>query len=254
MRWMRFEMAGRTGFGRVDGDVVEVHEGDLFAAPRPTGEHLPLAEIAYLPPCQPRMVLALWNNFRAAAERNGWSAPVEPLVFGKTVHSLTGHDRPIPPPPPEMGRIAYEGELAIVIGRTTRSVSVDDAPAHIFGYTCANDLTALELLSQDPSFSQWTRAKSGDGFCPLGPWIETAFDPATASLRTVVAGRERQHFPLADMFFPPAEIVSRLSRTMRLEPGDVILCGTSTGVLPMKAGSRVEVTIDGIGTLANTFG
>jgi 2-keto-4-pentenoate hydratase/2-oxohepta-3-ene-1,7-dioic acid hydratase in catechol pathway len=254
MRWMRFALEGRTGFGAVDGDTVQVHEGDLFGSHRPTGERLPLAGLTWLAPCEPRQVLALWNNFRAAAERNGWAPPVDPLAFGKSVHSVIGHEQPIPVPPADVGRVAYEGELALVIGRPTRTVSEADATAHIFGYTCANDVTALELLNRDPSFVQWTRAKSGEGFCPLGPWIDTAFDPSGASLHTVVGGRERQHFPLADMFFTPAQIVSRLSESMWLMPGDVILCGTSVGVLPMKPGSRVEITIDGLGTLSNTFG
>lgn len=254
MRWMRFEREGRAGFGQVIDGQVQVHRGELFGTTEATGEVLAVDGLHWLPPCEPRMLLGLWNNFRAAAERNGWAPPVEPLVFGKSVHCLIGHGQPIPAAPASVGRVAYEGELALVIGRDTWDVSVEDAPSHIFGYTCANDLTALELLPQDPSFQQWTRAKSGDGFCPLGPWIDTAFDPMAASLHTVVGGRERQHFPLADMFFPPAEIVSRLSRTMRLKAGDVILCGTSVGVLPMKPGTQVDVTIDGLGTLSNVYG
>ena len=167
---------------------------------------------------------------------------------------MTAHEAPIPVPSGYDGRVAYEGELAVVIGRRTRAVPLADAPAHIFGYTCANDVTALELLQRDPAFPQWARAKSFDGFGALGPVIETAFDPSAATLRTLVGGRERQHYPLADMFFGPAELVSRLSHDMTLEPGDVILCGTSLGVLPMKPGTRVEVVIDGIGTLANVYG
>jgi 2-keto-4-pentenoate hydratase/2-oxohepta-3-ene-1,7-dioic acid hydratase in catechol pathway len=160
----------------------------------------------------------------------------------------------IPVPSAYDGRVAFEGELAVVIGRQARSVSMADAPAHILGYTCTNDVTAMELIGRDPSFAQWARAKSMDGFGAFGPVIETNFDPATATLRTLVGGRERQNYPLSDMFFNPAELVSRLSTDMTLEPGDVILCGTSLGVLPMKPGTRVEVVIDGIGTLANTYG
>ncbi len=254
MRWMRFDDGGVARFGQVDGDRVLEHRGDLFDDPQPTGREFPLEGLRWLPPCEPGLLLGLWNNFRAAAERNGWAAPAQPLVFGKSVHSLIGHEGAIPAPPAAMGRVAYEGELALVIGRDTWAVEVSQAADHIFGYTCANDLTALELLPQDPGFTQWTRAKSGEGFCPLGPWIDTAFDPMAASLHTVVGGRERQHFPLADMFFSPVEIVSRLSQTMRLRAGDVILCGTSVGVLPMKPGTRVEVSIDGLGTLSNLFG
>lgn len=255
MKWLRFERDGRPVIGLLEGDMVRVHDGEPWTGTaRLTGESLPLAGQRLLAPLAPRQVLALWNNFRAAAERNGWTAPDDPFVFAKSVGCVIGPEAPIPAPEPGVGRIAYEGELALVIGRRTCRVGVADAAAHIFGYTCANDVTALELLNRDPSFVQWTRAKSLDGFGPLGPVIETELDWAQASVRTVVAGRERQHFPLADMFFTPPEIVSRLSMEMTLEAGDVILCGTSVGVLPMKPGSRVEVTIDGIGTLGNTFG
>jgi 2-keto-4-pentenoate hydratase/2-oxohepta-3-ene-1,7-dioic acid hydratase in catechol pathway len=149
--------------------------------------------------------------------------------------------------------VAYEGELAIVIGRQARQVSVDDAPAHILGYTCANDVTAIELLNRDPSFAQWSRAKGFDGFGVFGPVIDTDFDPSTGHVITRVDGRERQNYPLADMFFSPAELVSLLSKDVTLEAGDVILCGTSLGVLPMKPGARVEIMIEGIGTLANVY-
>jgi len=150
--------------------------------------------------------------------------------------------------------VTYEGELAVVIGRRAKNVSPDQAAAHIFGYSCANDLTAIELLNRDPAFPQWTRAKGFDGFGVFGPVIESDIDLASASVRTLVGGRERQNYPLADMIFPPHELVSRLSRDMTLEPGDVILCGTSLGVLPMKPGTTVEVEIDGIGRLVNAYG
>ena len=150
--------------------------------------------------------------------------------------------------------MAYEGELAVVIGRCARRIAREEAAACIFGYTCANDVTAMELLQRDPSFPQWTRAKSFDGFGAFGPWIDTAFDPASATLSTRVAGRERQNYALADMFFAPQELVWRLSQDMTLLPGDVILCGTSLGVLPMKPGSTVEVEISGLALLRNLYG
>jgi 2-keto-4-pentenoate hydratase/2-oxohepta-3-ene-1,7-dioic acid hydratase in catechol pathway len=254
MKWLRFVHAGAAGFGCVDGDAVRLHEGSMFDSPRPTGERLPLAALEWLPPCAPGKVVGLWNNFRGAAEKNGWAAPAEPLYFLKSPGSVAAHRQPIAVPASYDGRVAYEGELAVVIGRRARAVSTADAAAHVFGYTCANDVTALELLHRDPSFAQWTRAKSFDGFCPLGPVIETGFDPAGGHLRTVVGGRERQHYAFADMFFGPLELVSRLSHDMTLEPGDVILCGTSLGVLPMKPGTTVEVVVDGIGTLSNVYG
>ena len=254
MKWMRFVRDGRAGFGLLEGDEVAVHGGDMFGSPQLTGERLAVSGIEWLTPCQPTKMLALWNNFRAAAEKNGWAPPTEPLYFVKTPNSHAPHGASIPVPAGEVGRVAYEGELAIVIARRAKAVAVADAPAFIFGYTCANDVTAIELLFRDPSFPQWTRAKGFDGFGVFGPVIETAFDVASASVRTTVAGRERQNYALADMFFSPAELVSRLSHDMTLEAGDVILCGTSLGVLPMKPGGTVEVEIDGIGRLVNVYG
>ncbi len=254
MKWMRCRQDGRDLFGLLEGDRLAVHNGDLFGEAHPTGERIDLTGAQWLTPCQPTKMLALWNNFRAAAEKNGWAIPAEPLYFVKTPNSFAAHGQAIPALEPEVGRVAYEGELAIVIGRRAKNVAPELAAAHIFGYACANDLTAMELLQRDPSFPQWTRAKGFDGFGVFGPVIETDFDPAKASLRTLVGGRERQNYPLADMIFAPHELVSRLSHDMTLEPGDVILCGTSLGVLPMKPGTTVEIEIDGIGRLVNTYG
>ena len=254
MKWLRFLHQGTPTFGTIDGDHVVVHRGDPFAGALATGERVPLAGIEWLAPCQPGKIIGLWNNFRAAAEKNGWATPAETLYFLKSPGSALGHGKPIPVPAAYDGRVAYEGELAVVIGRRAKAVSVEDAPAHVLGYSCANDVTALELLQRDPSFPQWTRAKSFDGFGAFGPVIETDFDPAGATLRTLVGGRERQNYALADMFFGPAELVSRISHDLTLEPGDVILCGTSLGVLPMTPGTSVEVVIDGIGSLVNVYG
>lgn len=253
MKWLRFLRNDTEGFGTLDGDQVAVHAGELFGENAPTGERIAVDALQWLPPCRPTKMLALWNNFAAAAEKNGWTRPAEPLWFLKSPNSFAGHRQTIPAPLGYDGRVAYEGELAIVIGRRARGVSEADARAHIFGYAAANDVTALELLQRDPSFPQWARAKGFDGFGVFGPVIETDFDWAAARVRTVVEGRERQNYPLSDMFFGPEALVSRLSHDVTLEPGDVILCGTSLGVLPMRPGSTVEVTIDGIGTLSNVY-
>lgn len=254
MKWLRCMHQGAERFGALEGDRVRLCEGAMFAAPLATGSVVALAEVELLAPCVPGKIIGLWNNFRAAAEKNGWARPTEPLYFMKSTGSLAAPGQAIPVPAGYDGRVAYEGELAVVIARQARAVPLADAAAYIFGYTLANDVTAMELLHRDPSFAQWTRAKSFDGFCPLGPMIETDFDPTPAQLRTLVGGRERQHYALGDMFFSPAELVSRLSQDMTLEAGDVILCGTSLGVLPMKPGSTVEVVVDGIGALVNVYG
>ena len=254
MKWMRFTGPQGEGFGTLQGDAVSVFEGSMFDSPTPTGQTLPLAEVRWLTPCTPSKIIGLWNNFRAAAEKNGWSQPSEPLYFLKSPSSAAAHRQGIPVPASYDGRVIYEGELGVVIGRRTKAASLDEARQGIFGYTCANDVTALELLGRDPSFPQWTRAKSFDGFAAFGPVIETEVDPASLVVRTLVGGRERQNYPVADMFFSPAEIVSRISQDMTLEPGDLILCGTSLGSLPMKPGSTVEVAVEGVGTLSNVYG
>ena len=254
MRWMRCDVDGRARLGRVEGDELLLHDGDLFAAPVATGERVALAGLSVLPPCEPRQIVGLWNNFRAAAAKNGWAEPAEPLVFLKSPAALSGHGAVVPAAAPEVGRVAYEGELAVVIGRRAHRLSRDDAAAAVFGYTVANDYTAIELLNRDASFAQWARAKSLPGFANLGPWIDTTFNPAGATLRTRVGGRERQNFALDDMFFSPVDLVWRLSQDFVLEPGDVILCGTSLGVLPLKPGTEVEVEIDGLGLLRSTYG
>jgi len=254
MQWMRFDHQGTTGFGVLEGAQVRCYEGDMFGSAHATQHMIDVAALRWLPPCKPGKVIGLWNNFRAAAEKNGWAQPAEPLYFLKSPGSAAAHLQPIAVPASYGGRVVFEGELVVVIGKTARAVGVQDAASHVFGYTCGNDLTALELLYRDASFAQWTRAKSFDGFAAFGPVIQTEFSPAAAQLRTLVGGRERQNYALSDMFFSPLELVSRISQDMTLEPGDLIYCGTSLGVLPLKAGSTVEVEIDGIGTLSNLYG
>ena len=260
MKWLRGQgPAGRPQWARIDGEQAVWIKGTPFDAQGSAGlepaEHTtPLTQVHWLPPIERgNAMLALWNNFAASAAKNGWSRPAEPLWFIKAASSYGPHEGTIAAPPEGTGRVAYEGELAVVIGRRTHRVSVDEARRCIFGYSVANDVTAIELLNRDPSFAQWSRAKGFDGFGVLGPVIETDFDPQAGVVVTRVEGRERQNYPLADMFFSPAELVSALSKDVTLEAGDVILCGTSLGVLPMKPGARIEVQIEGIGTLVSTY-
>jgi 2-keto-4-pentenoate hydratase/2-oxohepta-3-ene-1,7-dioic acid hydratase in catechol pathway len=128
-----------------------------------------------------------------------------------------------------------------------------DAPAHIFGYTCINDVTAVELLKKDATFDQWSRCKSFDTFGVFGPVIATGLDPAALHVRTVLNGQERQNYPASDMFFSPARLVSLISQDLTFEPGDVIACGTSVGAGSMKPGSDVVVSVEGIGELSNRY-
>lgn len=251
--WIRFAENGVPGFGQLDGATVDVYSGDMFASPQPTGRTVALAAVTLLVPAAAGKMVALWNNFHALAAKLGNPVPAEPLYFIKGSGSYLASGEPIRRPPSYGGKVIFEGELGIVIGRTCRAVSEADAPAHIFGYTCINDVTAVDILNKDATFAQWTRAKSFDTFGVFGPVVATGLDPAQLSVRTVLDGQERQNYPVADMVFPPARLVSLISQDMTLDPGDVIACGTSIGVGSMKAGSTVAVTIDGIGTLVNRF-
>lgn len=250
-RWVRYEHAGAEGFGTLEGDSVHVHAGDMFAAATPTGAVLPLADLRLRAPVRPALFVGLWNNFHALAEKQGNAIPDSPLYFLKAPGSVLDPEATIHPPASYTGRVLYEGELGIVIGATCTDVDEARAADAIFGYTCVNDVTALDLLTADASFPQWARAKSCDSFGPVGPVIATGLDWRALRVRTLLAGRVRQDYPASDMIIPPARIVALLSREMTLRPGDLIACGTSLGALPMRAGMEVVVEIEGIGALRN---
>ena len=250
---MRYEAQGVAGFGLLEGSQIAVCQGDMFGAYERTGQSHLLANVTALLPCIPGKLIGLWNNYHAQATKQGLSIPAEPLWFIKAASSYCAHEQPFTVPASYDGRVVYEGELGLVIGKTCKNISVDEAVDAIFGLTCVNDVTALDLLTRDASFAQWTRAKSFDTFGIFGPVIATGLDWKTLSVRTLVNGRERQNYLCSDMIFSPAQVVASLSREMTLHPGDVIACGTSLGVLPIKPGTVVEVSIDGIGVLKNTF-
>ncbi len=251
--WIRFEHQGRTGFGILEGGSIKVHAGDMFGGAQPGGTSVPLAEVKVLTPTQPSKMVALWNNFHALATKLGNPEPPEPLYFLKGNNSFLAHGETIRVPASYSGKVVYEGELGIVIGRRCKAVTEAEAPGCIFGYTCINDVTAAEILNRDATFAQWSRAKSFDTFGVFGPVIATGLDPSGLVVKTVLNGQERQYYPVADMIFPPARLVSLISQDMTLEPGDVIACGTSLGVGSMKPGSSVSVVIEGIGSLDNRY-
>ena len=250
-QWIRFEENGQIGFGTLEAGQIAVHEGDMFTGAKPTAQILDLARVKVLIPCVPGKMICLWNNFAA---KQGLARPEEPLWFFKGDNAFLAHGDAIRRPPSYSGKIVYEGELGIVVGKRCSNVSEAEAPDCIFGYTCVNDITAIELINKDASFAQWTRSKSFDTFGAFGPAIATGLDPMTLSVRTVLNGVERQNYPVHDMFFPPVKLVSLLSRDVTMMPGDVIACGTSVGVGTMsKAENVVEITIEGIGTLRSTL-
>lgn len=251
-QWARYRAAdGQVRFGALDGERIVEYEGNLFEKPRLAGSTVRADTVTLLSPCVPSKIVALWNNFHALATKLGKQAPVHPLFLIKPGSSVAGPSNPIQRPASYKGKIAYEGELGIVIGRHCKDVQESEATEYIFGYTCVNDVTATELLNEDVNFPQWCRAKGYDTFGCLGPVIVPNLDWRHARVITRLDGIERQNYPLSDMIFSPAEQVSRISHDMSLSPGDVIACGTSLGVGSIRDGSTVEITIDGIGSLVN---
>ena len=215
---------------------------------RPDGAAVPLSDVTLLAPCDPKVIVCVGKNYARHVVEMGGSAddlPSEPGLFLKGLNALRGPGEPIPYPD-WTENLHYEGELAVVIARTMRSVAPDEALSHVLGYTCAVDVTARDRQRSD---LQWTRGKSADGFCPVGPWIETDLDPGDVAVRTRLNGELRQDGHTRDLIFSVPEVLSYISAFMTLSPGDLVLTGTPDGVGPMRVGDRVEVEIEGVGSL-----
>jgi len=252
-QWLRFQLQGKSGLGQVQGDQIAVYAGDLFNDPKPTGETLNLAEVTIDIPCTPTKMVAMVDNFHALVTKLEHAIPAEPLYFLKGNNSFLAANQIIRTPKSYSGKVVYEGELGIVIGTACYEADEVEAAKAIFGYTCINDVTAIEILNRDPGYAQWTRSKSFNTFGVFGPYITTDVDPNTLSIKTILNDQERQNYPIADMVFPPAKLVSLISQDVPLEAGDIIACGTSVGVGSMKPGSNVSIIIEGVGRLDNRF-
>ncbi len=253
-RWVRFAHKGRAvGFGRLEDSHIKVCKGDMFADPEPTGEAVPLQDVRLLTPTEPTKMPALWNNYRTLAGEKGLQFPETPLYLFKANSSFLATGEVIRHPQSVAEDVFYEGELGIVIGKAVHDAGPDEAAAAIFGYTCINDVTAFSLLKEYAGFDQWTRAKGFDTFGIFGPVVATGLDYRDLTVVTRVDGEEKQHYPATDMIMPPVEVVRELSANMTLNPGDVICCGTNSGLGPMPRGCTVEVEIEGIGTLCNEY-
>jgi 2-keto-4-pentenoate hydratase/2-oxohepta-3-ene-1,7-dioic acid hydratase in catechol pathway len=250
VRIARFSHQDAIRYGIVDDSELVVLAGDpMFAGFETTGERVPLGDAVLLAPVIPRSkVVCVGKNYHDHAAEMGDEAPAEPLLFLKPNTAVIGPGDTIVRPP-QSRETHFEGELAAVIGRIAKNVSADDALAHVFGYTIANDVTARDLQRSD---GQWSRAKGFDTFCPLGPAIETEFDIDAARLQTRRNGEVAQDAPLTDMIHSVADIIAYASAVFTLLPGDVILTGTPAGVGPFAAGDTLEVEITGLGTLRNT--
>jgi len=241
--WQEYE-----GYGIVDGHDILAVEGDVFGQFSRGGQVASLDEVKILPPCRPSKIVAVGLNYRAHAAEAGATVPDEPLLFFKPPSAVIGHrDEIVYPSISE--RVDHEAELAVVIGQPAHFVTEADASDYVLGYTCANDVTARDLQHRD---NQWARAKGCDTFCPLGPFIATELDPGNVRIQSRVNGETRQDSNTADMVFSIPELISFITQAFTLEPGDVILTGTPSGIGPLQPGDVVEVEIEGIGVLRNS--
>ena len=250
MKIVRYRHDGRDRYGALEGDRIAPLDGTIEAlTPAAGATPLALSAVRLLAPATPSKIVAIGLNYADHAAEGNRELPKEPMLFIKPSTAVIGPGDEIVYPS-QTANLHHEGELAIVIGKPARNVSPADARGYIFGYTCANDVTARDLQRRDVQF---TRGKGFDTFAPLGPWIVTGLDPSDLALETRVNGAVRQKSRTSQLIFNCDYLVSFISQVMTLLPGDVISTGTPAGVGPMKVGDVVEVEIEQIGCLKNTI-
>ncbi|MCL2422639.1 MAG: fumarylacetoacetate hydrolase family protein [Micrococcales bacterium] len=255
MRIARFTQGSDPRYALVEGEgeaaeLVVISGDPIYMPVQPTGERVPLDDdgVRLLAPVIPRSkVVAVARNYVAHAHEMQAEVPDRPLLFFKPNTSVVGPDDPVVLPE-WSDRVEHEGELAVVIGKVTKDVSPEAALAHVFGYTCANDVTARDVQRAE---SQWARAKGFDTSCPIGPWIVVDLDTEDLEVEIRVNGERRQHGSTSQMVFDIPYLVSYVSEAFTLLPGDVILTGTPAGVGPLVHRDIVEVEIENIGVLRN---
>jgi 2-keto-4-pentenoate hydratase/2-oxohepta-3-ene-1,7-dioic acid hydratase in catechol pathway len=248
MKIARYKEGSSTKWGVVEEDRVREMDGDPFGHFHLSSQTKRIEEVKLLPPCLPSKIVALGINYRDHAEEMRSKLPEDPLLFIKPATAVIGPGDGIVYP--KMSKqVDYEAELGVVIRKVAKAVPVEKATEYILGYTCFNDVTARDLQSKD---RQWTRGKGFDTFAPIGPWIVTDIDPDHLELSSYLNGERRQHSNTKNLIFGPQQLVSFISHIMTLLPGDVIATGTPSGVGPMIIGDKIDVVIEGIGTLSNT--
>jgi 2-keto-4-pentenoate hydratase/2-oxohepta-3-ene-1,7-dioic acid hydratase in catechol pathway len=247
MKIIRYQDGLKINWGVIEGNAIREMDGDPFGHFHPASGMKKMGEIKLLSPCLPTKIVALGLNYRDHAEEVKMPIPKEPLLFMKPSTSVIGPGEGIIHPKMSK-RVDYEAELAVVIGKVAKKVSEEKASDYILGYTCLNDVTARDL---QPKEGQWTMSKGFDTFCPIGPWIMTDIDPHHLDVASFLNGERRQHSNTKNLIFGPHQLVSFISRVMTLLPGDVIATGTPSGIGPMTIGDKIEVVIEGIGTLSN---
>lgn len=247
MKIVRFWYNDEINYGLLAGNRVRVVDGDIYGEYTVTNLNIALADVKLAAPCLPSKAVCIGLNYLDHAQEMKDKLPTNPLMFLKPSSAVIGDDDNIEYPSLSEN-LHYEGELAVVIGKTARKVPVARALEYVLGYTCANDVTARDLQHQD---GQWTRGKSFDTFMPIGPWIETEIDPGNLAIKSYLNGEIRQSSNTANLIFKVPELISFITEVMTLYPGDVILTGTPAGVGPMQVGDTITVEIEGIGSLTN---
>jgi 2-keto-4-pentenoate hydratase/2-oxohepta-3-ene-1,7-dioic acid hydratase in catechol pathway len=247
MRIVRYSHDGQMSFGVLEDETIAAITPHPFAAFEYSGERVGTDEVRLLAPVLPTKIVAVGRNYADHAREMGNEVPEEPIIFLKPSTSVVGPGDPIIYPA-GVDRVDYEGELAVIVGKMARRLDEADALQAVLGFTCANDVTARNLQKLD---GQWTRAKSFDTFCPLGPWIETDLDSSDLALRTLVNDEPRQSSRTSMLVNGVARLLVFISAVMTLLPGDVILTGTPAGVGPLTPGDQVAVEIEGLGVLSN---
>jgi 2-keto-4-pentenoate hydratase/2-oxohepta-3-ene-1,7-dioic acid hydratase in catechol pathway len=245
---VRFKATGQTRYGVLDGNRVIEYTGTPYGLFKRARKTYAARQVVLLTPVVPSKVIVVGLNFRDRVEETPAPSMEEPMICFKPISGLGGPDDPIVFPP-EAGRVDYEAELGIVIKKRCRHASPERAREYVLGYTCLNDVTARDLEARD---GHPGRAKSFDSFCPVGPCVATDIDPNGVDIETWLNGERKQFSNTKHMIFPVEDLVSRVSAVMTLVPGDVIATGTPAGSGPMRPGDKVEVRIEGIGSLRNT--
>ncbi len=248
MKIVRYQEGGNIRWGVVEENNIREMEGAPFEHFHLSSKTKKIEEVRLLSPCLPSKIVALGLNYRDHAAEVKMELPKEPLLFLKPSTSVIGPGEPIVYPKMSK-RVDYEAELAVVIRKTAKEVPEERAAEYILGYTCFNDVTARDLQPKD---GQWTISKSFDTFAPIGPWIVTDIDPRQLDISSYLNGERRQHSNTKQLVFAPYQLVSFITRVMTLLPGDVIATGTPSGIGPMSIGDRIEIIIEGIGTLSNS--
>jgi len=247
MKLVRFRVQDRTAYGVLSNEIVTELHGDPFLSLATLTLRHAVSDLKLLAPCVPSKIVAVGLNYRDHAAELGMSMPEVPILFLKPPTSVIGPNDAIVYPA-SSAQVDFEAELGVVIRDRVRNIEPGEARAHILGYTCVNDVTARDLQKKD---GQWTRAKSFDTFCPMGPWIETDLDPSDLLVQSYLNGAARQSSRTSQVVFSVPYLISFISQIMTLEPGDLVITGTPSGIGPMKPGDEIEVRIEGIGSLKN---